>query len=300
MVWGDEKFRQLSDDAKLIFFFVLTHPNMTCLGAMRGTVGGLADELAWKPARFQRALSQLTALGIVVHEAAAAFLWLPNFVRHNEPESPNSVKYAWARALELIPECQGKRDLVARCGAYLATKSSEFRRSLGDALRHTFPEAFPEGLQDAIGQPSDIQEQEPEQEQGLLHHIGAGAPLAAGTVKSSANGNAPWPSPEALVALYHEWAPPGHPRVTTLTPGRRKKASKYLRAFPEASFWRDAFAEIGRSALLQGRRRSPGHEHFVANFDWLLTTGKDGTENVAKVAEGKYRDRAQNDPEEED
>jgi hypothetical protein len=120
----------------------------------------------------------------------------------------------------------------------------------------------------------------------------------------SANGHGStspgWGTPKALVELYNGSVPPGHPRVTNLSDARRKKAPAYLNQFPDESFWRSAFAEIGRSELLRGRRRSPGHEHFIADLDWLLTKGKDGTENVVKVAEGKYRDRVPNDAEDDE
>jgi hypothetical protein len=46
-IWNDQKFRELSDDAKIVFFLLLTHPHMTALGAMRATVAGLAAELGW-------------------------------------------------------------------------------------------------------------------------------------------------------------------------------------------------------------------------------------------------------------
>lgn len=49
-------------------------------------------------------------------------------------------------------------------------------------------------------------------------------------------------------------------------------------------------AEIGRSRLLRGHIKTPGHEHFIASFDWLLQRGKDGVENYVKVWERKYRD----------
>jgi hypothetical protein len=79
--------------------------------------------------------------------------------------------------------------------------------------------------------------------------------------------------------------------VTRLTPARRAKARKYLHDFPEEKFWVGVFTEIRLSSLLQGLRPSPGHEGFRGTFDWLLTKGKDGTENCVKVHEGKYRDK---------
>ena len=45
------------------------------------------------------------------------------------------------------------------------------------------------------------------------------------------------------------------------------------------------------SRLLLGLAPSPGHENFRGDLDWLLTRGKDGSENAVKTAEGKYRDR---------
>lgn len=51
-IWNDEKFAFLSDNAKLVFFMVLTHPSMKTPGA---TSAQLAEHLAgrtkplWKP-----------------------------------------------------------------------------------------------------------------------------------------------------------------------------------------------------------------------------------------------------------
>ncbi len=45
-IWNDEKFRALSDDGKLAFFMLLTHPHMTAVGAMRAMPSGMASEMA--------------------------------------------------------------------------------------------------------------------------------------------------------------------------------------------------------------------------------------------------------------
>ena len=112
---------------------------------------------------------------------------------------------------------------------------------------------------------------------------------AAGPVGGPSTG--PWGTPQDLIALYNRLVPPGLARVTRLTSARRNKATKYLREFPEREFWTRCFAELKFSRFLLGLQPSPGHENFRGDFDWLLTKGKDGTENCAKVAEGKYRDK---------
>lgn len=54
-IWNDGKFMDLSDSGKLALFFVLTHPNMTAVGAMRHTIPGLAAELGWTSEAFAKA-----------------------------------------------------------------------------------------------------------------------------------------------------------------------------------------------------------------------------------------------------
>lgn len=102
-----------------------------------------------------------------------------------------------------------------------------------------------------------------------------------------------WGTPEALMALYNTTIPEHHPAIKVISPARRKKALEYLGQFPERYFWLDAFSAVAGSLLLQGKRPSPGHEHFIANFDWFLQRGRnDGVENCVKAAEGRYQDTA--------
>ena len=63
-VWNDEKFRVLSDDAKLVWLFLLTHPYMTPIGGMRATIPGLASELGWTERRFRKAFQEAFRKGM--------------------------------------------------------------------------------------------------------------------------------------------------------------------------------------------------------------------------------------------
>jgi hypothetical protein len=69
-----------------------------------------------------------------------------------------------------------------------------------------------------------------------------------------------------------------------------------LALFPDAGFWHQVMAEYQVSTFLQGRRPSAGHERFRADFDWLISRGKDGLENCLKVCEGKYRNTGGDGP----
>ena len=63
-IWNDEKFCALSDDGKLLFFFLLTNPHLTALGAMRISVAGIAGELNWLEKRLREALGEAFRKGM--------------------------------------------------------------------------------------------------------------------------------------------------------------------------------------------------------------------------------------------
>jgi hypothetical protein len=287
-IWNDAKFREVSDDAKLIFFLLLTHPHMTALGAMRATEAGLAAELGWFEERFHRSFAELLQRGMALYDERAAMIWLPNFLKYNSPENPNVVK-SWQGSLDLLPECDLKAQVIHAC-----------RRRL-ETLPEGFAEGFTEGFAKPFRKSTPNQEQEPEHEPQKEDH----SPLLSPSPDEPEdvlkdppedNGHNPWPSPEALMAKYNAGTPPCVPKVRTLSPARRQRAQRYLTLFPEESFWGDIFAEYHHSSFLQGVRAQAGHERFKADFDWLLSQGKDGLENCVKVHEGKYRDRSHESP----
>ncbi|CAH1653394.1 hypothetical protein CHELA1G11_10630 [Hyphomicrobiales bacterium] len=150
-IWNDAKFRSLSDNGKLVFFMVLTHPSMTALGAMRATMGGLAEEIGWRPEAFREAFAEASSKGMLEHDGKAHLVALPNFIKYNPPESPNVVK-AWVGALDHLPECELKSKVIQR--------SVAFARGLSKG----FAEALPEEFAKTMPYQEQEQEQEPEQE----------------------------------------------------------------------------------------------------------------------------------------
>ncbi len=113
---------------------------------------------------------------------------------------------------------------------------------------------------------------------------------AVAAISSNAFSESEWPSPEKLVALYNELTPDDCAAVETLSPARRAKAEQYLKIFPKQEFWEQVFDRVYHSRFLRGQQNKNGHGSFHFDFDWMLTKGKDGSENVVKVAEGRYAD----------
>jgi hypothetical protein len=149
-IWNDIRFNSLSRDGKLIFFFLQTHPAMTSLGAMRGSQPGLAAEMNFKKGEFSKALNELINHGMVEYDEKSNFIGLPNFLKHNVPESPNVIR-SWAKAIEWIPECKLKIKLIRRAVDFVEGLPKGFKEALPKVFEKTYLN----------------QEQEQEQEQDI-------------------------------------------------------------------------------------------------------------------------------------
>lgn len=109
-MWGDRKFRELSQDAKLLWVYLLTGPQTTTLpGLMRAGRAVLADDLDMTAAQIDVALSELIALGMTKADVPARLLWLPNAMKHNPPANP-SIAVHWRKDFDTLPECELKAE----------------------------------------------------------------------------------------------------------------------------------------------------------------------------------------------
>lgn len=266
-IWNDGKFCALSERGKLVFFMLLTHPNMTALGAMRGTVQGLAAEIGWSPEAFREAFREALAKGMAEHDEKACFIALPKFINYNPPESPNVVK-AWVGALDLLPECDLKNKVIQRAKEY------------AEGMREGFAKALPEAFAKSMPYPEQEQEPEQEQDKELVTPNGVTCPQAADPPPAS---SADCPA-QRIVDLYHEKLPE-LPRCEKLTPTRRGYLRQRWREDLETlDDWSAFFADVRKSDFLMGKR--PGRDGmppFRANLEWLTKPA-----NYAKFIEGKY------------
>lgn len=160
-IWNDEKFSSLSDLGQLAFIFVLTHPLMTSLGALRGSPEGLSGErYGWTDSAkalrkgFQEGFDEVLSKGLLRYDERG-MIFAPNFIKYNSPESPNVIK-AWRNALDLLPECALLNE------ALKSAKNSV--DAMSEAYRKAFREAFPEVFSKDFAKAMPNQEQEQEQE----------------------------------------------------------------------------------------------------------------------------------------
>lgn len=164
-IWNDAKFMAMSNNGKLAFLYVLTHPHMTSLGAIRSTISGLANEFPEIESKF---FNEPFAQGMLKVDKEAPFIWAPNFLLYNPPESPNVVK-GWVFALNLLPECESKTQLISRAKAYLKSFGAAFAKAFDEDMVKPTAKPTRKTTRKPTAKPSRKttanQEQEQEQEQ---------------------------------------------------------------------------------------------------------------------------------------
>jgi hypothetical protein len=245
-IWNDATFGAFSDDAKLAFLFLLTHPNLTSLGAMRHTKAGLAEELRWSLARFTRTFQALTDARRVQFDPASSLLWLPNFLRYNKPEAPNVVK-AWSSAVDLLPECPLREQAIATAEA--------ITKGMGEAFHEAFREGFHKAFRKTMPNQEQEQEQEQYQEQEHTHAARvAGVSVTHGHSPAQRRSMAPWESAIGIDVnqkLHREFAAkltnvgePNADAVLLAWYAETEKSHHGVEIGEDAyDFWRKRFAE---------------------------------------------------------
>jgi hypothetical protein len=150
--WMDAKFRSLSADAKLLWFYLLTGPESTSLpGVIVAGRAQLAESLGWELERFGIRYRELSDRGMAKADFDARLVWLPNAIKYRAPAN-SKVILGWKAIWDNVPECQLKQLIYQHLETHVATR--------GDAFVHAWNR-----IAYGIGYGMPFQEQEQEQEQ---------------------------------------------------------------------------------------------------------------------------------------
>lgn len=126
-IWNDKKFRQLDNTAKLVFLLLLTHPNMSMLGTLRGSKESLAYEINVTSDVMAHAMTDVISHGMAYVDDMG-LIFIPNFLKYNAPTSPQSL-VNWDAIIENLPECELKSFVCQRIFKYANEELSEKMRS---------------------------------------------------------------------------------------------------------------------------------------------------------------------------
>lgn len=293
-IWNDRKFKALSERAQFLVLFMLTHPSMTPLGAIRANAPGLAYERGWSLEDFLKAFEEACGQDMVKYDDEGPLYWFPNFLKHNPPESPNVIR-SWVGGWRELPECDLKDELLERSACTV------------DGLSEGFKKAFAEAFDVPCGQPTPNQEQEQEQEQEEEKNASseASAPPEGGAERDAEDapdaltpeeeggegqpegeqtGKVP-PCPYTrIVAEYNSILGGVLPEVREVTEKRKRTLRSRWVQHPERQnleWWRAYFEQIKRSPFLTGQKTQ-----FRASFDWIINPS-----NMVKIREKNYDEK---------
>ena len=307
-IWNDAKFCALSHSGKLVFFFLLTHPTMTPLGAIRANVPGLAFELGMGVEDFTEAFGEVLGQGMAEHDAKGMLIWFPNFLKHNIPESPNVVR-SWVPAVRDLPESNLKDVLLEHAACTIDGLSEGFRKAFAEAFGKECAQGIDnqgagnreqgekkEAPSGALVPPADgtacdehpAPEPEPKEEPAET-----AAPDEAEAEECAEEpegaGDAPRvpPCPHTrIVEAYNRVCGAVLPQVREITEKRKRiLRSRWVGSEERQSlrWWEGYFECVAASKFLTGQRG-----RFKASFDWLINPS-----NMVKVLEGNYHDGGQ-------
>lgn len=167
-IHNDSKFCSLSLEGRYLFMFVLTHPNMTSLGAFRTTKESLISELKGLgegfTEGFMKGFDEVCEKGLLKYDEKACLLFATNFIKYNQPENPNVVK-GWLVALDFLPECALLVDVLKTASSVADALFSKGNKpfnnpleSVIETLSKEFCEPFEKGLAKSLAKQEQEQE----------------------------------------------------------------------------------------------------------------------------------------------
>ncbi|WP_430735150.1 hypothetical protein [Halodesulfovibrio aestuarii] len=287
-IWNDAKFMALSNDAKLIVFFMLTHPDLTQLGALRANVPGLACELSMELEAFTKGFEEVLAQGIVEHDGKLLF-WFPNFLRYNLPESPNVVK-SWYYGFNELPESELRNTILIGVKSLVDGLSQGYREAFTKTFAEELAQASPNQRTENREQREDIYVETPDESQddSGVHVEAEPEPiLEPEAVKGKTKAQEEDDFFFEVAALYNailvDEQPEGRKltKLTKLTDKRKKLIRTRMKSdaeFQDLGGWETYFTRVHNCPLLMGDVNA-----WSADFEWLLNVG-----NMLKVQEGNY------------
>lgn len=174
-------FRQLSHDAQLVWFRLLTGPHVTSVPGLWGAdEDGLAKAFGFSAQAFLELIDELNGAGLSVEaDWEYGVIWIPGLMKQecSQPRNSNAVN-SWVHHLELIPECDLRDRAVKALKEWVLERSRGWANSplqflkLAESLSGNLSASFESGSSSVRGNLSEdpvrfskTQEQEQDQKQ---------------------------------------------------------------------------------------------------------------------------------------
>jgi hypothetical protein len=141
-MWGDLKFRSLSPpppNGRDCWIHLLTNRENTSIpGVYHAYKEGLARDLEWPLKDYLKVFEEVYAKGMVKVDWEVGFIFIPNAIRHNQPESPNVIK-GWKKHWLELPECPLKAEAYQHLKGFLIAFKKDNKKGFLEAFEEVIP-----------------------------------------------------------------------------------------------------------------------------------------------------------------
>lgn len=158
-IWNDAKFSSLSNDAKLLFIYLLTSPQTQMIGAVPMRAETVAAELGFDMERYGIRYRELYDLGIAEYDDRGLY-WVKNYLKYNSPDNPKVV-ISWRECLDFLPECPLLQKVIESARSHCASRGERYLEAFEKGLGNSMPYGM------SYGMPYKEQKQKQEQEQDI-------------------------------------------------------------------------------------------------------------------------------------
>jgi hypothetical protein len=133
VLWDDENIVSLSDDAKLLYLYIMTCRHGNAAGAYIISKGTIADDLRWQSKRLCKPFTELLSKGFILYDEAVRVIVIVSHLKHNSPEGPNQEKNI-ASLLAELPKTKEYSTFIKRL-------DKPFHKPLTNGLAKRIPNA---------------------------------------------------------------------------------------------------------------------------------------------------------------
>jgi hypothetical protein len=135
--WTSETTRDLSDDGKLLAFYLLTGPHTSLIGSFRLPDGYASGDLGWAPERVSKGFEDLFQKGFATRDEESNWGVVHNYLKFNPIKNPNQFKSA-IKLFGQIPDTAAIKSIVAAALENYCDKLPEKLRTAIEPFRNSF------------------------------------------------------------------------------------------------------------------------------------------------------------------
>jgi hypothetical protein len=132
-LWSSKVFRKASDDARFVYFYLLTCPHQNSCGCFSLPDGYAITDLGWTIERYIAARDENVKLGLIHLDADTSEILIVKWFQHNAPQNPSHRK-AILGAIERIAAVKLRDRAAAELDATMASAKSSAVSSRGTVV----------------------------------------------------------------------------------------------------------------------------------------------------------------------